>query len=193
MTELGNGLFEAKEYEDALSVGEAELSMKRRLGVSEDNMLVIQGNLAGTYRSLGRLADCLRMQRGVYSGTLKLYGEDNEHTLIAANNYAASLKGLGHFEEAKSLLRKMIPVARRVSGENDETTLRMRKVYARALYEDASATLDDLREAATTLEETERTARRVLGGDHPVSKAIGNSLRDARAALRARETPSGSA
>ena len=32
---------------------------------------------------------------------------------------------------------------------------------------DDGATLDDLREAVTTLEETERTARRVLGGAHP--------------------------
>ena len=66
----------------------------------------------------------------------------------------------------------------------------MRWLYAAALYEDAGATLDDLREAVTTLEGTERTARRVLGGNHPVTKDIEENLRDARAALRARETPS---
>ena len=43
----------------------------------------------------------------------------------------------------------------------------MREYYAEVLYMDAGATLDDLREAVTTLEETERTARRVLGGAHP--------------------------
>ena len=58
-----------------------------------------------------------------------------------------------------------------------------------ALYEDGDATLDDLREAVTTLDETERTARRVLGGDHPLAAAIEYDLQDARAALRARETP----
>ena len=52
------------------------------------------------------------------------------------------------------------------------------------------ATLNDLREAVTTLEETERTARRVLGGDHPLAAAIEYDLQNARAALRARETPS---
>ena len=61
--------------------------------------------------------------------------------------------------------------------------------YARALYHDDSATLDDLREAVTTLEETERTARRVLGRAHPIVVAMEQSLRNARAALRARETP----
>ena len=64
----------------------------------------------------------------------------------------------------------------------------MRWTYAIALYKDDGATLDDLREAVTTLEETERTARRVLGGAHPTTVGIGGALQDARAALRARET-----
>ena len=62
-----------------------------------------------------------------------------------------------------------------------------------ALYKNETATLDDLREAVTTLEETERIARRVLGGAHPTTMGIDDELRDARAALRARETPPGSA
>ena len=41
----------------------------------------------------------------------------------------------------------------------------------------------------TTLEDVERIARRVLGGAHPTTECIGRNLRDARAALRARETP----
>ena len=59
--------------------------------------------------------------------------------------------------------------------------------YARALYEDDGATLDDLREAVTTLEDVERTARRVMGGAHPLTAAFEEYVRDARAALRARE------
>ena len=67
----------------------------------------------------------------------------------------------------------------------------MRKIYARALYEDPTATLQDLREAVTSLEDTERIARRVFGGEHPTVLIMGTSLRDARAKLRARETPGG--
>ena len=114
-------------------------------------------------------------------------------TLIAANNYAASLLGLQHFEEAKELLCTTIPVAQRVLGESDEFTLKMRNNYAEALYEDDRATLDDLREAVATLEELERTARHVLGGAHPTAVGIEGYLRDARAALRAREAPGGGA
>ena len=64
----------------------------------------------------------------------------------------------------------------------------MRKSYAGVLYLDPDATLDDLREAVTTLEETERNARRVLGGAHPLTEGIEEDLNDVRAALRARET-----
>ena len=49
------------------------------------------------------------------------------------------------------------------------------------LYKDPAATLDDLREAVTTLAEAERAARRVLGGAHPLTEAIELSLRRARA------------
>jgi hypothetical protein len=66
----------------------------------------------------------------------------------------------------------------------------MRFNYARALYDDPGATLDDLREAVTTLEDSERIARRVFGSVNPATEAIGVRLRQARALLDARETPS---
>ena len=69
----------------------------------------------------------------------------------------------------------------------------MRWYYADALYEDDGATLEDLREAVTTLEETERTARRVLGGAHPTTNWIEAALRGARGALAARSPPPRSA
>ena len=80
-------------------------------------------------------------------------------------------------------------MARRILGDSNDLTLCMRRTYAQALYHDPGATLDDLREAVTTLEEIERIARRVFGGVHPITTGIGQSLREARAALRARETP----
>ena len=67
---------------------------------------------------------------------------------------------------------------------------RARWSYARALYEDDSATLEDLREAVTTLEETERIARRVFGGAHPLTEAIEDSLQEARDKLCARDAVS---
>ena len=65
----------------------------------------------------------------------------------------------------------------------------MRWIYAHSLYRDDGATLNDIREAVTTFQDTERTARRVLGGQHPLTMGLEDNLQDARAALSARETP----
>jgi len=86
-------------------------------------------------------------------------------------------------------LRKTVPVARRVLGEGHQFTLLIRQNYALALYKDTGATLDNLREAVTTLEDSSRTARRVLGGAHPDVAEVEKVLQDARADLLARETP----
>ena len=125
------------------------------------------------------------MRQEVYSGRLKLNGNSHEETLRAANNYASSLTALGRFEEAKRLLRRTMPVARRVLGEANDLTLKMRWLSARALYTDPAASLDDLREAMSTLEDVERTARRVFGGSHPTTGGIEVALREGRAALQA--------
>ena len=193
MKVLGNGLYEAGHYEDALPVQEAELPMLRRIGASEARILAAQNNLSNTYQALGRFEAAMCLRRDVYSRHLKLNGEEDGATVLAANNYALSLLNLQRYTEIKSLLRRSLPMARRVLGEGHRLTLSMRSIYAEVLYKDASSTLDDLREAVTTLEEIVPTTRRVFGGAHPLTKMIEKGLRAARAALRARGTPSSSA
>ena len=105
MNMLGKGLYRAGHHEDALSVSEAELAMKRRLSAPEEVILTVQGNLANLYGAVGRCEQALQLRRDVYSGYLNLLGEEHEGTLKAALNYAASLKDLWRFEEAKALLR----------------------------------------------------------------------------------------
>jgi hypothetical protein len=149
----------------------------------------VQGNLATSYMVLGRDEDALRMQRDVYSGRLKLSGEENRSTILTAHNYASMLNRLKRFEEARSVLRKTLPVARRVLGDSNQLTLDMRWTCTVALCNDPDATLDDIREGASTLEDAARIARRVLGGTHPTTAGIERALREARAALHAHETP----
>ena len=184
---LGNGLSDAGRHQDALFVREAELAAERRLGASEYDILAARGNLANSYQFLGRLEEALPLRRDVYSGHVNLKGEEHEDTLGEANNYANCLILLQRFEEAKSLLRKMIPVARHVLGESHELTLKMQCAYAQSLYRNTAATLDDLREAVETLEDAERTARRVLGGAHPLMVGTEQQLRKLRELLAARE------
>ena len=170
-----------------MSVQEAELAMKRRLGSRQYDMLVVQTNLANTYDALGRREDALRMSRDVYSGHLRLDGEECRSTLLAGTNYANSLCILQRYAEAKSLLNKMIPVAQRVYRASNDQTFRMKGCYAHTLCKDPGATLGDVRAAVKMLEDTARTARRVLGGAHPTVEGIESCLRNARALLRTRD------
>ena len=160
---------------------------------SADQLLSVQGNLATSYHALGKSAQALQMDRDVYFGLLSLHGEEHRETLSTAFNYANTLNAMRRFEEAKSLLCRSIPAARRALGESHEVTLRMRWNYAGALVMADNATLDDLHEAVATFEEIKGTARRVLGGTHPLTAGIEEALRKSRATLRARETPASSA
>ena len=54
----------------------------------------------------------------------------------------------------------------------------------RGHHKDPTAKLDCVREAVTTLEELAATARRLLGGAHPVAVGIEGSLRDAQFELQ---------
>ena len=167
MTQLANGLSAANHHEEALAVMEADLSTEQRLGVSGERLLVLKSNLASIYDALGREQDALLITRDVYSGSMKLHGEEHFDTLTEAHNYATSLGNLKRVKDARSILRKMMPVARRILGDCHELTLKMRWNYANAVREDDCATRDELREANDTLEDTARIARRVLGPSHP--------------------------
>ena len=162
------------------------MSILRRFDASEESILTTQNNLVSSYGCVGRFEDALPILQDVYFGRLKLLGAQNRQTSSAASNYASTLVHLKRFEEAKSLLRKTVPVARRALGESNATTLRMRLIYGQSLYGDTGATLDDVREAVTTLEDAERTARRVLGGAHPFISTIDPTLAIARGALARR-------
>ena len=145
---------------------EANLSMMRRIGASEEDVLDVQSNLAVTYDQLGRDEEALEMKRDVYSGHLKLYGAQNRHTFIPANNYATSLISLERFEEAKALLRKTMPVARRVLGPEHDLTMSMREDLSRVIL-DGDSSANEKRQALRTLEEVAGIMRRVMGPAHP--------------------------
>ena len=186
--QLGAGLFHAKRYEDALLVYQAELSMIMRNREPLEQVLITQNNLASTYQVLGREQEALPMLRDVCYGTIMLKDGQHERNAAAANNYASSLLNLERFEEAKALLRKTMPVAQHFLGNCNEITLYLRWSYAQSLRCADCATLDDLREAVTILEETVSNFRRVLGGAHPRMAELERALRQSRAALHARES-----
>ena len=74
-------------------------------------------------------------------------------------------------------------MARRVLGESRELTLKMRWVYARVLYLDEGASLDDRREAVATLESVAHSWKRIFGPAHPETPKAQEALKYAREAL----------
>jgi hypothetical protein len=95
MNQLGNGLDAADHHEDALSVREAELSIMRRTGAPEGDMLIAQCNLSNTYANIGKSEQAVEMDRDIFCGRVKLNGEEAEETLRAANNWAWGLSTYG--------------------------------------------------------------------------------------------------
>ena len=73
--------------------------------------------------------------------------------------------------------------ARQEDGDGRRVALEHRV----GVLEDSTATLDDLREAVATLEDTIRSARRVFGNTNPLAQGMECYLDESRAALRARE------
>ena len=71
-------------------------------------------------------------------------------------------------------------------AHNAPRCVRCKLRYCNAM--DIRVTLDDLREAVTALEESERIARRVFGGAHPMAVGVDRALRNSRSVLAARET-----
>ena len=106
-----------------MSVYEAKLCLLWRRGAPVSELLIVQGNLAGIYKEHRRLEDAMLMQQGVYSGKLRIFGEEHESTILAAANYVTLLMDQNRNKEAKSLLCKTLPAARRVLGEHAIMTL----------------------------------------------------------------------
>ena len=138
----------------------------RRLGADERNILATQTNLATTYDALGRHEEALRLRRDVYSGHVRLHGEEHSQTILNANNIVLSLLNLQRFEEVKALLRRKLPVARRVLGNEHEVTLSIRLDLCRATL-DGESLAEEKREALRMLEEVAGVMRRVMGPAHP--------------------------
>mmetsp|Transcript_16709 Transcript_16709/g.47733 ORF Transcript_16709/g.47733 Transcript_16709/m.47733 type:complete len:376 (+) Transcript_16709:346-1473(+) len=187
MNLLGAGLSEAYHFEDALTVLEAELAMKRRLGSSEQNILVAQTNIALCYYKLGRHQEALDLRREIYARGLAL-GVPSKDLFIDVLNLSWSMKECGLCAESKSFLREQLPAARRALGADHDTVIQLRWQHADALRLSDGASRDDVVEAVTLLEELSRTTQRIYGTSHPLANDIRNALGWARETLAAFDT-----
>ena len=110
---------------------------------------------------------------------LELEGQVEARAAVAAIHDRREAHALGHLCGNQSMVAPAIICTR---PPPRQVTLSMRMNYAVTIYQNRGATLDDLHEAVTTLEETEQIARRVFGGAHPLTVDIGKCLQIAREA-----------
>ena len=177
MCGLANGLSEANLHEAALSVEEVRLSMLRRIGASEERVLISQGNLANTYEKLRRYETALQMKRDVYSGSLRLNGPVHKSTLIRALNLSTSLVDSGKFAEARAFMPDQMKLAKRVLGFDHIVTLDFQWGYSRAFINDEDVSARELAEVVLPiLGKAQETSQQVFGGKHPRTCNISQAL-----------------
>ena len=172
MTHLGLGLASVEDYQAALRVHEAQLTMGPH---SEDNQLAFKHNIARCHLNTGRLEEAARLFRLIYRRTKDLHGIHHELTLVAASQLAFTLIKLERYNEVKALT---LPI---IHKHPRDTSFRI--AYARALYQDAAASHDDVFQAGTILcdmlhknQQQFPGLREVLGPSHPLVLEILSDL-----------------
>ena len=103
-----------------------------------------------------------------------------------AMNITLNLRYLGRHTEAQEFLRGRLPVAERVLGRENITSLRLRWLYANCLRNNDDGSLDNLVEAAETLESVAKLWKRVMGERHPEMAKVLHALESVRKMLRLR-------
>ncbi len=101
-------------------------------------------------------------------------------TLNLAGNLGRTMIKVKKYAEARNLLGGRVPVAIQVLGKEHHVTTRLRWFYCQAIYKDADATLGEVREAVTMLEDVAITSRRVFGAEHPTARGCQYALDEAR-------------
>jgi hypothetical protein len=159
------------------------MSMELRHGAPKGNIILVQNNLANTYRALGQLDRALRLRRAVYDDAVAALGPDHDLTLNVALGLSVNLAQARSFREARSLSSKVIPIARQKLGAEHDITLQLRALHAGTLFQPDGATRSQVLEAVTMLEGLVRVVRRVFGDSHPHARTFQAPLDDAKAKL----------
>ena len=144
-------------------------------------------NLAISYAALGREEQALFMQRDVYSGTLKQYGEEHEDSLISALNLSTALVDTGNYAEARAFMPDQVALTKRVLGSDHIITLDFQGGWARAFFCDEDVPAEQLAEPAAALEKALKIAQRVLGPEHPSTGIYRGELAFARQQIALRQ------
>ena len=149
--------------EDSIELYEQVLAeYERVLGADHPDTLTVRNNLAGAYKSAGRLAEAVELFERVLADRVRVLGPDHPDTLAARNNLAGAYYSVGRFGEAIELFERVLADRVRVLGPDHPGTLTTRNSLAGA-YE----VVGRFGEAIELFERVLADQERVLGPDHP--------------------------
>ena len=141
------------------------------LGPDHPYTLTARNNLAGAYKSAGRLAEAVELFEQVLAEYERVLGSDHPDTLAARNNLAGAYYSVGRFGEAIELFEWVLAERERVLGSDHPDTLTARNNLAGAYY-----FAGRFGEAIELLGRVLADRVRVLGPDHPDTLTTRNNL-----------------
>ena len=141
------------------------------LGPDHPYTLTARNNLAGAYKSAGRLAEAVELFERVLAEYERVLGSDHPDTLAARNNLAGAYYSVGRFGEAIELFERVLAERERVLGSDHPDTLTTRNNLAGAYY-----FAGRFGEAIELLGRVLADRVRVLGPDHPDTLTTRNNL-----------------
>ena len=170
---------------EALTLDVAVDSLEGLLGPDHPDTLASRNNLAGAYKSAGRLTEAIALYEQVLTDRTRVLGEDHPHTLASRNNLAGAYQAAGRLTEAIALYEQVLPDSIRVLGEDHPHTLASRHNLAGAYASDGN-----LPEAIVRWQALCADCLHMLGPDHPLTVTVRENLEAARRELAQQEDDS---
>ena len=170
---------------EALTLDVAVDSLEGLLGPDHPDTLASRNNLAGAYKSAGRLTEAIALYEQVLTDRTRVLGEDHPHTLASRNNLAGAYQAAGRLTEAIALYEQVLPDSIRVLGEDHPHTLASRNNLAHAHALDGN-----LAEAIKQWQSVWIDCHKFLGPAHPLTGTVRENLEAARRELEQQEEDS---
>ena len=183
---LGTALRESDSAAAMNMLEAANATLERFFPGSEGTTLAVLANLSSIYANNGRDADALRLDRVVFAGYQTMHGVNSEETIMMAENLCMTLWNNGLLAESRRLAREYLGRARRTLGDHHSVTIGTASRLAEALFRDSASPLEDLVEAEEILAGALKTAQRVHGPAHPMTRQLVDQLSDVRQLLQRR-------
>ena len=191
MGQLGNSLSITNSTENALEVFRSIQALERRFGPTSQDHFATPGNIAHCLSRLGREDEAMHVRQRIYDIKKAKLGAKHYETLYSAVNLAASMLHIARKEiarkqfldeqamivQVKGFLREVVSEADDALGSDHLITIRLRQVLGRAipggiqLNDKESLAVANL-ESLNIFTELRKTAIRVLGKAHPVTREI---------------------